>query len=203
MFVKFQKKFNILLKNRNVIIKIKRVAKMNIAYLYYTEENADFRGGVLLTDEKTKPIEFRITTEVSLDELQKIIYGDSLKEVLFKEKFGIDLLNALKEKYDIVLTKDKDLLTIRKSIDAPVIFVRKFDPFMAKDKYSHKIINIYNKFDPLMITISKEDEKKLISISKALNEIYKNFNIMEPFQRIENAIQYIAMNEKNAKLTTK
>ncbi len=164
---------------------------MKLAYLYYLNKDDNYRGGVLLTDEKTKPVEFRITSKVKLEELQKILYGSSLKEVLFKEKFGIELLSALSENYDIVLTQDKEILSIRQYIDAPVIFIRKFDPFMPKDRLSHKVVNIHEKFEPLIFTISKEDENKLISISKKLNEIYKNFDLLEPFKRVEKAMEYL------------
>jgi hypothetical protein len=146
---------------------------MKLAYLYYLNDEENYRGGVLLTDEKTKPLEFRITSKVKLEELQKILYGSSLKEVLFKEKFGIELLS------------------IREKISAPIIYIRKFDPFMPKDRLSHKVINIQEKFEPLIFTISKEDEDKLISVSKKLNDIYRNFNILEPFSRVEKAMEYL------------
>ncbi len=164
---------------------------MKLAYLYYLNNEENYRGGILLTDEKTKPLEFRITSKVKLEELQKILYGSSLKEVLFKEKFGIELLSALSENYDLVLTQDKELLSIRKYISAPIIYIRKFDPFMPKDRLSHKVINIHEKFEPLIFTISKEDEHQLISVSKKLNDIYRNFNLLEPFSRVEKAMEYL------------
>jgi len=169
---------------------------MNLAYLHYKIEEDNYRAGVLVTDEKTKPLEFRITTSLNIDQLQKILYGESLKEILFKERFGIELLNALKESYDLVLIKDKSLLILREKINKPVVFIQKYDEFLPKSRLSYKIINLQEKFEPLYITVSKEDENKLISIAKAFQEIYKYFNLLEPFDRIEKAIEFISLQEK-------
>ncbi|WP_051654777.1 hypothetical protein [Persephonella sp. IF05-L8] len=168
---------------------------MRIAYInFYSVENL-FRAGVLITDESTKPVEFRITSDLNIDKLQEILYGDTLHEILFREKFSIQLLLSMQEDYDFVLTKEKSLLNIRKDIGKPIVHIQKYDHFMPNNRRSHKVINITERYEPLYITISKEDENKLIGIAHKLQEIYRNFNIMEPFKRIENAIKYIMENQ--------
>ncbi|WP_457621880.1 hypothetical protein [Persephonella sp.] len=165
---------------------------MRLAYINFLIEDGNYRAGVLLTDQSTKPVEFRITTGLNIDQLQEILYGEALKEVLYKEKFTIQLLNSLQEDYDVVLVKDRSLLSIRKEIEKPVVHIQKYEYFMPLNRQSHKIINLQEKYDPLYITISSQDENRLVSISQQLNEIYKNFNIMEPFDRIEKAIKYLS-----------
>ncbi len=169
---------------------------MRFAYIDFFEKDDFVSGGVLVVDESTKPVEFRTTTDVKIDELQKILYGQALKEVLFKERFAIDLIQSLKEEFDIVLTREKNILSIRKDIEKPVGFLQKYDPFKAVDKFSHKIVNLAEKFEPLLFTISREDEKQLIYFSKALQEIYKTFNIMEPFSRVQKGLEYLYENSK-------
>ncbi|RMA93211.1 hypothetical protein [Hydrogenothermus marinus] len=165
---------------------------MRIAFIDFKELNNTVKAGILLTDEHTKPIEFRTTTNINIDELQRILYGESLKEVLYKERFAVDLANSLKEDFDILLTKEKNILSIRKEIGKPVGYIRKFDPFKALDKHSHKIVNLAGKFEPLVLTISKEDEKNLYIFSKNLQKIYKNFNLLEPFERVKKALEYLS-----------
>ncbi|WP_457640711.1 hypothetical protein [Persephonella sp.] len=165
---------------------------MRLAYINFLIEEDNYRAGVLLTDQHTKPIEFRITTNLNIDQLQEILYGETLKEVLYKERFTVQLLNSLQEEFDIVMTKEKSLLSIRKEIDKPVIHVQKYEYFMPLNRRSHKIVNLQEKYEPLYITISPQDENRLVSISNQLNEIYKNFNLMEPFDRIEKAIRYLS-----------
>ncbi|WP_456401242.1 hypothetical protein [Persephonella sp.] len=169
---------------------------MKIAYINFLLEEDNYRAGVLVTDEYTKPIEFRITTNLNLDQLQEILYGEALKEVLYKEKFTIQLLQSLKEDYDIVLVKEKSLLSIRKELEKPVVFIQRYEYFLPLNRQSHKVVNLQEKYDPLYITVSPQDEKRLVSISQQLNEMYRNFNIMEPFDRIEKAIIYLSEKER-------
>jgi len=168
---------------------------MRIAYVNFYNRGDMYRAGALITDESTKPVEFRITSNLNVDKLQEILYGEALQEVLYKERFTVQLLNSLQEDYDIVLIKEKSLLSVRKEIEKPVVHIQKYDPFMPINRLSHKIVNIHDRFEPLYISVNKEDEKKLVSISHSLQEIYRNFNIMEPFNRIENALKYIMENE--------
>ena len=167
---------------------------MRIAYINFYSSANRFRAGALITDSSTRPVEFRVTSDLNIDKLQEILYGEALQDVLYKERFTIQLLKSLQEDYDIVLTKEKNLISIRNEIGKPVIHIQKFDQFMPINRLSHKIINIQDRYEPLYITVSREDEKRLVSIAHFLQEMYRNFNIMEPFKRIENAIKYIMEN---------
>ncbi len=165
---------------------------MHFAYIDFVETKQGHRAGILITDETTKPVEFRVTTNVNIDELQKILYGESLETVLYKERFTTELVQSLKEDFDILFTKEKDLLSLREEIGKPILFIQKYDPFKAMDKYSYKITNLSDKFEPLAITISKEDAKLLIPLGRKLQEIYRTYNIVEPFDRIRKAIDYLS-----------
>ncbi len=165
---------------------------MKLAFIDFLDKDDKLLAGILITDSNTKPIEFRTTTDINIDELQKILYGEALKEIFLKERFAVDLAKSTKEKFDILLTREKNILGIRKEVDAPVGYLHKYDPFKALDKYSHKIVNITDRYEPLVLTISKEDKKDLIIFSKKLQEIYKMFNLMEPFNRVKKALEYIS-----------
>ncbi|WP_293446524.1 hypothetical protein [Persephonella sp.] len=167
---------------------------MKIAYINFYSVGNRYRAGALITDSSTRPVEFRVTSDLNIDKLQEILYGEALQEVLYKERFTVQLLKSMQEEYDIVLIKDKNLMSIRNEINIPVVHIQKFDQFMPLNRLSRKIINIHDRYEPLYITVNKEDEKRLVGISHFLQEMYRNFNIMEPFKRIENAIKYIMEN---------
>lgn len=171
---------------------------MKIAYINFYSKEDTYRAGVLVTDRSTRPLEFRITSDLNIDQLQQILYGEALEDILFKEKFSIQLLKSLQEDYDILLTKEKSLLSLRKSIDKPVVHIQKFDHFLPLNRLSHKIVNVHERYEPLYITVNKEDENRLVPISHFLQNMYRNFNIMEPFKRIENAIKYIMESQGEA-----
>ncbi len=168
---------------------------MKLGYIEFVETKDGYRAGLLITDQFTKPLEFRVTTNVKVDQLQKILYGDLLENVLYRERFTIELVNEAQEDFDILLVKEKDLLSLRDEIGKPIGFLRKFDPFKAMDRYSHKIVNLADKFEPLTLTVSKEDFKLVVPISRKLQEIYRNYNLMEPFERIRKAIEYLSTSQ--------
>jgi len=167
---------------------------LKLAFIHFVEIADKHIAGILITEENTKPLEFRTTTDVEIDELQRILYGDALKEVLYKENFAIDLINAVKEEFDVLLTKEKEILSIRNKIDKPVVHISKFDPFKAMDKYSVKISNTVGRFDPLVLKVNRKDEDRLNEIAQKLQEIYKAYNLLEPFNRIEKAIIFLEEN---------
>jgi hypothetical protein len=161
-------------------------------YIDFIEgENGYLRFGTLIVDKKLKPVEFRITSNLSLDELQKILYGEVLKETLFIEKVGIDLLNSLESDYKYIFCKEKILLNLRNNFPKPVFYLEKFDEFKPRDRYSLKLVSSTGKFESILIKFVALDEKEISQLNKELLEIFKYVDIMEPFRRIEKAIDYI------------
>ncbi|MDQ7056055.1 MAG: hypothetical protein Q9M89_06150 [Persephonella sp.] len=105
---------------------------MKIVYINFYSQDNSYRAGALITDMSTKPVEFRVTSNLNIGKLQEILYGEVLQEILYRERFTIQLLNSLQEEYDIVLTKEKNLLSIRKEIQKPVVHIQKYDPLCQK-----------------------------------------------------------------------
>uniref|UniRef100_UPI0026074990 hypothetical protein n=1 Tax=Sulfurihydrogenibium sp. TaxID=2053621 RepID=UPI0026074990 len=154
-------------------------------------EDNYLRFGTLIVDKKLKPIEFRVTSKFCVGELQKIIYGETLKEALFIEKVGIHLLNSMESEYDYIFCKEKILLNLRNNFPKPVFLLEKFDEWKPKEKYSFKLISSSGKFEPVLVKYAAVDEKNISQLNKELVEIFKYSDIMEPFKRIEKAIDYI------------
>jgi hypothetical protein len=55
--------------------------KLNFCYLNLKNENNYLRAGALVVDEKTKPVEFRITSRVEVNDLQKFFMEKLSKKV--------------------------------------------------------------------------------------------------------------------------
>lgn len=164
---------------------------MNYCYLHYKTFQDFIRASILITDDRTKPLEFRITSKIKIDDLQKMLYGDTLKEVLFSEKIGKELLESTQIDYEICLVKDKNLFGVRDFTDIPVLLLSKDDEFKAKDRYSVRIQSFNAKFGSLMAKFYPKDESSIQKLAKSLQESYKYNNILEPFDRIEKAMEFI------------
>ncbi|WP_198001826.1 hypothetical protein [Sulfurihydrogenibium sp. YO3AOP1] len=165
--------------------------KLNFCYLNLKNEDNYIRAGGLIVDERTKPVEFRITSKVEVNDLQKILYGETFKEGVIIDKVLLELLNSLESDFTAIFILDKNLLSIRKDLKKPVFLFEKHDEFRPKEKYAIKIQNLTGKFPALNLKFFPEDENIANQIGRVLNDIYKNIDILEPFSRIIKAIEYI------------
>jgi hypothetical protein len=88
------------------------------------EEGAAIRGGCLVTDNLTRPLEFRVSGAIRPTNLQKMLYGDTLHEYICNDLVGLPILGAMEVKPDVVLVRDAEFLKLRPRIDLPVLWVR-------------------------------------------------------------------------------
>lgn len=77
-------------------------------------------GGLLVTNQNGRPLEFQCTTPVRPDRTQEILYGRMLRPWLLGELIGKTLLDRVSIKPDLVLTGDDDILELRNHTQVPV-----------------------------------------------------------------------------------
>lgn len=77
-------------------------------------------GGLLVTNQNGRPLEFQCTTPVRPDRTQEILYGRMLRPWLLGELIGKTLLERVSIKPDLVLTGDDDILELRNHTQVPV-----------------------------------------------------------------------------------
>ncbi|MEJ2552257.1 MAG: hypothetical protein P8Z34_16415, partial [Anaerolineales bacterium] len=77
------------------------------------DDGASIRGGCLVTDGQTRPLEFRVSGAIRPTSLQKILYGDTLHEYICNELVGMPMMKALESKPDLVLVRDAEFLKLR------------------------------------------------------------------------------------------
>src|SRR5690606_26139367 len=85
------------------------------------------RGSALVTDARTRPLEFRITEPVIADELQGLLYGAVLDEHGLGDLCALPLLEALRESPDCILVRDQALLGLQASREEPVLWIGRDD----------------------------------------------------------------------------
>lgn len=122
-----------------------------------------FRGGILVTDLKTYPLEFRVTSPISPSSLQAILYGGALKNYIYSELITLPLVKAIKKQPLFIFTKSKHILKMRSRIKFPVFYI-------TEDKFN---IQPHPKY--------KEEFQAHKEVIAKLN---KNL-LFEPFSRIQ------------------
>ena len=71
-----------------------------IGFLGYREfdDGKAYRGAILVTDESSKPLEFRCTAPVRPTNLQRTLYGKSLLPHILTELIAVPLIASMREK---------------------------------------------------------------------------------------------------------
>ncbi len=87
------------------------------------ENGASFRGGALVTDVETYPLEFRLTSPIRPTPLQKTLYGKTLQAYIITELIAMPLLKSLKEKPSLVIVNSTLYLAARPKIEYPIISI--------------------------------------------------------------------------------
>lgn len=135
------------------------------------EEGAVVRGGCLVTDAQTRPLEFRVSGPIRPTSIQKILYGDTLHEYICNDLIGVPMLNALESDPDLILVRDAEFLKLRMKVNKPVLWVRA----TVDGQYVLQSLPGYE----------KEAEAGRDMLPRRL----RGRNIMEPFLRIRNALE--------------
>ena len=98
-----------------------------------------FRGGLLLADLKGKPQDFRCTSVIKPNAIQRVLYGGTMAEHMALDLCGKPLLNALQKKPAVLVVNSPDLLALRAESGLPMLWLRRqsdtrpASPFAGQD----------------------------------------------------------------------
>ena len=97
--------------------------KQNIVFVDVVsfENDSSFRGGALVTDTATYPLEFRLTSPIRPTPLQKTLYGKTLQSYIVAELIAIPLLKSLKVKPALAIANSNLFLAARPQLEYPII----------------------------------------------------------------------------------
>ncbi len=135
------------------------------------EDGAAIRGGCLVTDGLTRPMEFRVSGAIRPTSLQKVLYGDTLHEYVCNDLIGLPILQTLESKPDLVLVRDAEFLKLRPKVDVPILWVRG----TVDGQFVLQTLPGY--------------EQEAEEARDALPRRLRGRNILEPFVRIRNALE--------------
>ena len=77
-------------------------------------------GGLLITNQHGRPLEFQCTTPVKPNRTQEILYGETLRPWLLGELIGSTLIDRVSIKPDLIVTSDANILELRNHTSIPV-----------------------------------------------------------------------------------
>jgi hypothetical protein len=171
---------------------------MKIGYILARELSDDlFMGGLLVTDQKGFPIEFRYTDPIKPSKLQQIIYGNALDRYLIVEVIARSLAESITDKPEIYITDSKLILELKDILAAPLVSIQESgeSPLpelgdITKLENGGILMQIHPTGSPAHITFtgSEADFEKMHPLIKGAGS---EMDLLEPLKRINEALKEI------------
>lgn len=145
-----------------------------------------FVGGLLVTNQSGRPLEFQCTAPVKPNATQEILYGPTLEAFVLGELIGGTLVEKAGVKPQLILTDRAAILELRNFIDQPLALVGRKSAETSKDDdnvlSSVKLGRQLVRFHP-----AHEADRGALTRDGAV--IPADADLQEPFERVRDALQ--------------
>lgn len=161
------------------------------------ESGAAIRGGALVTDGTTEPLEFRCTSAVRPTQLQKTLWGERLIDYIAAKLIGKPLVTALANAPSIVLVRRPEFVELRGLIVCPLVQLLKNEELaraspLTIDRQNDDVLDGDGApFEPVVLKVHRRHQDDLALARSALAQSARSHNLLEPFDRISNALDLI------------
>ena len=158
-------------------------AALHVGFLTVFQEGPGYVGGLLITNSWGRPVEFRLSTAISPNRVQQILYGGTLEEYLCGELIGRTLIEKAASSVQIVFTDNASVLAMRAKSDFPVLALLSDDvpvpvgSLTLTDGHTSRTLVYSRKY--------AADRDRIIEL---LSRIDAGFDLAEPFSRIREAM---------------
>lgn len=166
-------------------------------------EGPTYLGGVLIVDKKGIPIEFKYIEPIKPSRLQTLLYGNTMDRYIRIESVGIPLVDAIEHKPNILFIREEPFLEESKW-SFPIVSISRYKGEVLANIGEFKELEngeFLLKIDtnlPIRARIDKKSRERLQDLIILLIEVGQNFDIMEPFSRLEEAIKFIWREQKKS-----
>ncbi|MBX2861421.1 MAG: hypothetical protein KTR14_09300 [Vampirovibrio sp.] len=188
--------------------------KLRLAYLMITTPVPNtYVGGMMVTDGRGLPVEFRYTEPIQPTKIQQVLYGQVLSSYIKQEVILETLIKGLETKFNCLLVGDEALM-ISTVAGAPAIRITETQsPSLGEVgevqevSPSEVLLQITREAPPLRLNLPENpaDAKALPDNSAQtsatpppyamLVDAGKTMDIYEPMKRIEKALEIICQEE--------
>lgn len=171
----------------------------HIAYLSRGEfeDGKAHRGGILIVDGHGRPLEFRCTSPIRPNPVQRTLYGGSLEPYMLVELIGKPLLSNVRESFTILVVDEPAFLNLREHCDQPMLFVRRQGVELrgeagGSDAGASVLVDSPSgRFDPVVAQAFRKYAGDAASALPILERASDHFDPLEPFDRILQALKKV------------
>jgi hypothetical protein len=172
---------------------IEEINKIAFITLVEVDEGV-LRGGILVTDAHGKPVEFRCTSPIRPNSVQRTLYGSTLMPHIAVELVGNPLIQAVQASPDLILVQQEEFLPLRTRCEKPLLIARRQGEEIILSEESNKIrseemlSSPSGKFAPVVVTCHWDYPDDICQCKEELNGLFSTCDLVEPFTRVKAAL---------------
>jgi hypothetical protein len=145
-------------------------------------------------------LEFRSTSPVKPNALQRTLYGAGMMTHIAIELLGVPLLKSLQEKPSIILINEEIFFGVRLYVETALFRLQQqqnadSSPPAAHVKNNDGILTSTANYTPVVVTPHGSYPDDLPTCKPILTEVFSRMDLHEPFERLEHAITYVHENK--------
>lgn len=160
------------------------VSPAQVGFLAVLSDPGGLLGGYLLTNSWGRPSEFRLTTAVSPNRVQQILYGPTLGEYLHADLIGKALVEKASVLPGLIVVDALAALALRSRVDVPVVAVLPKGAEPVGDEF----VTLANPRSPTGVVFPAKFAADRELIEKRLEAIDPAVDLSEPFLRVREAV---------------
>ncbi len=169
-----------------------------------TQDGDGYLGAILITDDRGRPLEFRVTYPVRPSAFQRPLYGDTLEPYIGVELCGGRLLTGLDHDVDVLIVSRPCLLDIRETVPCPVVYLERLGDAIevqsdAPDQRAWamgRVDSPSGRFQPVAVRVSSNWADDVERSRPALEEAFEHLDLLEPFDRVSRALELLAKEDR-------
>lgn len=169
-----------------------------------TQDGDGYLGAILITDDRGRPLEFRVTHPVKPSAFQRPLYGDALEPYIGVELCGERLLTGLDHEIDLLIVSQRYLLDIREAVSCPVMYLERAGDAIEVESNAGdsrawatgRVTSASGRFQPVAVTVLGEWEQDLERGRAMLEEAFGRMDLLEPFERMSRALELLAKEDQ-------
>jgi hypothetical protein len=155
-----------------------------------------YRGGMLLVDWRGKPQDFRCTSAIKPNTIQRVLYGGTLIEHMALKLCGLPLLHALPKTPTVLLADCPELLLLRTHADIPSLWIRRQGEIQSSGKTigivgGELIASEGGVFDTVLASCCADYGEDLAEAVETVRQLGQALDPLEPFARISAALKLV------------
>jgi hypothetical protein len=177
-----------------------------IGYFSLLKSDAKFVGGIMVTNQFGVPIEFKYTEPIVPTKMQKILFGKVLDKYIRETIVRDQLARAVHLKPLIYILGHEDRSNLGAIEGWDTIAVQKVQinqadmvGRFARTKDREVIVQLEDT-DFLRLTFSTLDESVQQKIINLVIELSRGMDIVEPLERVENALRNLCQDSQESNL---